>query len=258
MPSRKLKVGLFAGSTIDQFYPRTGEILKNILLSEGVDCHYATNVTDSGRLLYLAGDEKGARYLGEQMLKYYADDDYVVAADSGDVAYFRHFGSRLFHNTACQEAYDLLCHRFIHATDFLAGVLDYHPAAVPFAHKVAVMDHCRTLRDYGRTILGGKHSGVSEGLQDEPRQLLRMIPGLALVEMKQREACCGQADFFPQRFTPIAAELARRTVQDALDMGVEYLVSTESSCILHLDAYCVQHRLPLKCRHVIDVLGRIN
>lgn len=256
MQPRKLKVGLFVGGTIDQFCPQTGEKLKKLLLSEGIACHYATDVTDSGRLLYFAGDENSARSLSKQMLKYYADDDYVVAADSSDVAYFRHFASRLFRDAAQMEAYESLCRRFVHITDFLVGVLDYRPAVVPFVHKVAVMDHCTTLRDYGRTILGSKDSSVREGLQDEPRQLLKAIPSLTLAEMEQREVCCGQADFFPNRFTPVAVELAHLKVQHALDAGAEYLVSTESSCILRLGAYCAKHGIPLKCKHIIDVLGR--
>lgn len=57
------------GGNIDQFCPRVGEKMKKPLSAAGVVCHYVSEVTGSGHLLYLAEDRAGGRCSGEQMLK---------------------------------------------------------------------------------------------------------------------------------------------------------------------------------------------
>ena len=49
--------------------------------------------------------------------------------------------------------------------------------------------------------------------------------------------------------------MAEQKVHHALDTGAEYIVSTDSSCLLHQSGYISKHKLPLKVAHIVDVLA---
>jgi L-lactate dehydrogenase complex protein LldE len=49
--------------------------------------------------------------------------------------------------------------------------------------------------------------------------------------------------------------MAEQKVKKALNTGAEYIVSTDSSCLMHQQAYIDKHNLPLKTIHIIDLLA---
>ena len=93
------------------------------------------------------------------------------------------------------------------------------------------------------------------GIKDEPRKLLSRVKGLTLVEMKNNEVCCGFGGTFSVKFEPISTAMAEQKVKHALETGAEYIVSTDSSCLMHQQAYIDKHHLPIKTIHIIDVLA---
>jgi len=54
----------------------------------------------------------------------------------------------------------------------------------------------------------------------------------------------------------ISTAMVQQKVQNALDTGVEYIVSTDSSCLMHQQGYIDQHSLPMKTIHIIDLLAQ--
>jgi len=49
--------------------------------------------------------------------------------------------------------------------------------------------------------------------------------------------------------------MAEQKVQNAMATGAEYIISTDSSCLLQLQGYIDQHKLPIKTIHLVDVLA---
>jgi L-lactate dehydrogenase complex protein LldE len=85
--------------------------------------------------------------------------------------------------------------------------------------------------------------------------LLEKVKGLELVEMKDREVCCGFGGTFSVKNEPISTAMAQQKVQNALDTGAEYIISTDASCLIHMASYIRKHKIPLKTAHIIDVLA---
>jgi L-lactate dehydrogenase complex protein LldE len=85
--------------------------------------------------------------------------------------------------------------------------------------------------------------------------LLEKVKGLELVEMNERDVCCGFGGTFSVKNEPVSTAMAQQKVQHALDTGAEYIVSTDASCLIHLDGYIRKHQLPIKTIHIIDVLA---
>jgi L-lactate dehydrogenase complex protein LldE len=73
--------------------------------------------------------------------------------------------------------------------------------------------------------------------------------------MKNNDVCCGFGGTFSVKFEPVSTAMAQQKVNNALETGAEYIVSTDSSCLMHQQAYIDKHHLPMKTIHIIDLLA---
>jgi len=124
----------------------------------------------------------------------------------------------------------------------LVNVLKAEELNARFEATVTYHDSCAALREYG--------------LMDEPRKLLSHVKGLKLVEMKNREDCCGFGGTFAIKHEAISSAMAEQKVLDALETGAEYIVSTDLSCLMQLEAYIKKHNHEIKTIHIIDLLAK--
>ena len=131
--------------------------------------------------------------------------------------------------------------RSFEITEFLLNIAKYDDFGASLAGKATYHDACGALRE----------CGIKAG----PRQLLSKVKGLELVEMKECETCCGFGGTFSVKFEPISVGMAQTKVQSALDTGAKYLLSTDVSCLMHIDGYIRKNNIDLKTMHVVDVLA---
>ncbi|MBI3883072.1 MAG: (Fe-S)-binding protein, partial [Sphingobacteriales bacterium] len=107
--------------------------------------------------------------------------------------------------------------------------------------KATYHDSCAALRE----------CKIKEG----PRKLLGHVKGLELVEMNDVETCCGFGGTFAVKFDTISIGMADQKVTNALATNAEYIISTDLSCLMHIDGYIKGKNLPLKTMHLADVLA---
>ena len=92
-------------------------------------------------------------------------------------------------------------------------------------------------------------------IKEAPRKLLNKVKGLELVEMNETETCCGFGGTFAVKFEGISIGMADQKVINALASGADYIISTDLSCLMHLDGYIKGKKLSLKTMHIADVLA---
>jgi len=81
----------------------------------------------------------------------------------------------------------------------------------------------------------GRHGGVYE----DPREILKKIPGVELVEMprnRRGSRCCGAGGGFKSAFNDVAVNIAAERVKEAVATGADILVTTCPFCVLNLQA----------------------
>jgi len=49
--------------------------------------------------------------------------------------------------------------------------------------------------------------------------------------------------------------MAEQKVENALATEAEYIVSTDASCLIHIQGYIDKHKLPIKTIHIVDLLA---
>jgi L-lactate dehydrogenase complex protein LldE len=131
--------------------------------------------------------------------------------------------------------------RIYEFTEFLTDVLKIENYGAVLNAKATYHDSCAALRECK--------------IKEAPRKLLSQVKGLQLTEMNDVETCCGFGGSFAVKFEPISIGMADQKVKNATDTGAEIIISTDLSCLMHIDGYIKGKNLPLKTMHIADVLA---
>lgn len=234
-------VDVFIPCFIDQLYPETGYNMVKVLEKSGVDVRYNKNQTCCGQIAFNSGFWDHARSMGEKFIRDFIDCQYVVAPSASCVGMVRNYYDEMFYNSSLHNEYRLLKKNIFELSDFLFNVIKIRDIGATFNHVITYHDSCAALREYK--------------LKDEPRQLLSFVRGIKLVEMEETNTCCGFGGTFSVKNEEISVAMTAHKVNLALKTGAEYIVSTDSSCLMHMDAYIKKQKLPIKTIHLVDILA---
>ena len=86
-------------------------------------------------------------------------------------------------------------------------------------------------------------------------RLLRNVEGLQMIEMADTETCCGFGGTFSTKFEAISSGMAEQKIENALATQADYIISTDSSCLMQLEGYIKRNKKPIKTLHIADVLA---
>ena len=184
---------------------------------------------------------KDAKQVATKFLKDFEGTDYIVAPSASCVGFVRNYYNTLFENSSLHNNVKDISKRIFEFTEFLTDVLKIDNYGAVLNAKATYHDSCAALRE----------CKIKEG----PRKLLAKVKGLELIEMAENETCCGFGGSFAVKFEAISIAMADQKVNHALDTGAEYIISTDLSCLMHLDGYIRKKELPIKTMHIADVLA---
>ncbi|MDQ2863529.1 MAG: (Fe-S)-binding protein [Bacteroidota bacterium] len=236
-----MKVQLFIPCFVDQLYPQTAFNMVKVLDKACCDVEYNTNQTCCGQPAYNAGFWDDAKKVAEKFIKDFDGTDYIVAPSASCVGFVRNYYHTLFENSSLHNKVRDLSKRIFEFTEFLTDVIKIDNYGAVLNAKATYHDSCAGLRE----------CKIKEG----PRKLLDKVRGLELIEMDDTSTCCGFGGSFAVKFESISAAMADQKVHHALDTGAKYIISTDLSCLMHLQGYIDKKELPLKTMHIADVLA---
>ncbi len=236
-----MKVQLFIPCFVDQLYPQTAFNMIKVLEKTGCEVDYNTNQTCCGQPAFNAGFWDEARTVCSKFLKDFDNADYIVAPSASCVGFIRNYYEKIFENAAQYNQVKDICKRIYEFSEFLTDVLKVENVGAVLNIKATYHDSCAALRE----------CKIKEG----PRKLLSNVVGLELVEMNDVETCCGFGGTFAVKFDGISIGMADQKVTHALATKAEYIISTDLSCLMHLDGYIKGKNFTLKTMHLADVLA---
>jgi L-lactate dehydrogenase complex protein LldE len=236
-----MKVQLFIPCFVDQLYPQTAFNMIKVLEKACCEVVYNTNQTCCGQPAFNAGFWDDARAVCRKFLKDFDGADYIVAPSASCVGFVRNYYTKLFENSAQHNQVKDLGNRIYEFTEFLTDVLHIENYGAVLNAKATYHDSCAALRECK--------------IKEAPRKLLSFVKGLQLVEMKEVETCCGFGGSFAVKFDAISIGMADQKTINATATGAELIISTDLSCLMHIDGYIKGKKLPLKTMHIADVLA---
>jgi L-lactate dehydrogenase complex protein LldE len=212
-----------------------------VLEKAGCTVQYNDEQTCCGQPAFNAGFREDAKEVCIKFLKDFAGAEYIVAPSASCTGFVRNYYSELFVDSSYNKEVKKISKRIYEFSDFLVNVLKIENFNARLNGKATYHDSCAALRECK--------------IKTEPRKLLSNVQGLELVEMDDVETCCGFGGSFAVKFESISIAMADQKVNHALKTGADILISTDLSCLMHLDGYIRKKNLPLKTMHIADVLS---
>lgn len=234
-------VQLFIPCFIDQLYPETAFNMIKVLEQAGCNVSYNPDQTCCGQPAFNAGFRDEAREVCVKFLHDFAGTEDIVSPSASCTGFVRNYYPELFKNATGSAQVKKTGQRIFELSDFLVNQLKITRFPAVLQGKATYHDSCAGLRECH--------------IKKEPRQLLSQVEGLELIEMNDVETCCGFGGTFAVKFAPISMAMAEQKVRHALDTGAEYIISTDLSCLMHIDGHIRHQHLPIKTMHLADVLA---
>lgn len=236
-----MKVQLFIPCFVDQVYPQTGFNMVKVLEKAGCTVTYNPSQTCCGQPAFNAGFWDDAREVCGKFLNDFSTDSYTVAPSASCVGFVRNYYGKLFENSALLPKAKAIGNKIFELSEFLVNVLKITDFNASLDGRATYHDSCAGLRECK--------------IKNEPRQLLSKVKGLELTELQDVETCCGFGGTFAVKFEPISIGMAEQKVENALATEAKYLISTDLSCLMHLQGYIDNKGYSLQTLHLADVLA---
>jgi L-lactate dehydrogenase complex protein LldE len=212
-----------------------------VLEKTGCTVSYNTRQTCCGQPAFNAGFWDEARAVCIKFVHDFKGADFIVAPSASCVGFVRNYFSKLLNNSSVHNEVKDLEKKVYEFSEFMVKVLQVYDVGAELKGKATYHDSCAGLRECH--------------IKEEPRKLLQKVKGLELAEMNDVETCCGFGGTFAVKFEPISMGMAEQKIENALATGADYLISTDLSCLMHLDGYIKNKAYKIQTMHLADVLA---
>jgi glycolate oxidase iron-sulfur subunit len=226
---RKGRAGFMQGCVQRAFFGDVNAATVRVLAAEGWEVHSPRRPRCCGELMMHTGVEPDAQALARETIAAYEDFDVVAVNVAGCGSSMKEYDHLLADDPEWADR----------AKAFVAKVRDVHellaeaePQATrhPLPMTVAYHDAC--------------HLAHAQGVRTQPRELLRGIPGLELVEPPEWEVCCGSAGIYNLVKPEPAAELGKRKAANLAATGAEAIAAANPGCSIQITAH-LERPIPL-------------
>ena len=240
---RRARVAFFAGCVAQVSFARLNEATIRVLTANGCEVVVPSGQLCCGALPAHAGMRDVARDLARRNLAVFLKDgfDAVLTNAAGCGSTLKEYAN-LFSPGEPEHAQALAFgEKMRDVTEFL-GALGLSAPLKNLPLRVTYQDSCHLL--HGQKI------------REAPRQLLRAIPGIELVELPYGEICCGSAGVYNVTQTKASLELLAEKMQHAAKTKAQTIATANPGCLLQLRAGAEIHKTGQEVLHIVELLDR--
>jgi glycolate oxidase iron-sulfur subunit len=239
----RFRVGFIEGCIMPQLFGDTNAATVRVLAINGCVVYSPPKQSCCGALQMHTGDRETARDLARRNVDAFGplELDAIIINAAGCGSTLKEYGQLLSDDPAYADRARGFARKVKDVSEFLAGI-DLVPPTRSVDVKVTYQDAC--------------HLVHGQGIRQQPRKLLRQIPGLELVEMGDSDVCCGSAGIYNLTHFDISVELLEQKMDSVLSTGASTVVAPNPGCTMQL-AYGARRRgVDLQFVHVVDLLDR--
>jgi L-lactate dehydrogenase complex protein LldE len=243
-----MRLGLFIPCYIDAFFPEVGIATLELLERLGHEVVYPRDQTCCGQPMANSGFNAECVDTEALFVRNFSGFDYIVAPSGSCVHHVRDNFDAIEQTAEVREVRA----RTYELVEFLHDVLK--PEGFPWArfpHRVGLHNSCGTLR----RLRHAKPSELHEPFFSKPLDLLSKVKGIEFVTPARPDECCGFGGTFSVFEEVVSTKMGYDKVADHARAGAEYVVSADSSCLMHQQGCAERIGVPLKFIHIAQILN---
>lgn len=239
---KRYTVALLSGCVMPALFGATNQATVTVLRHNGCDVLVPKEQVCCGALLLHNGDKAAALTLARRNLDVFSaiEADAVIINAAGCGAMMKEYGALCKDDPTYREKAEHLATQAKDVAEFLVSI----PLKIPTKEMkttVTYHDAC--------------HLAHGQGVREQPRALLRAIPGMRLLELPESDWCCGSAGTYNLTEPAMAQRLLDRKMENIQAVGAELVVTGNPGCLMQIRAGLQQRGLPIKVVHTVDLLA---
>jgi len=239
----RYRVGFIEGCIMPQLFGDTNAATVRVLAMNGCVVYSPPKQGCCGALQMHTGDRPTAQDLARRNIEAFEGLglDAIIINAAGCGSTLKEYAHLLSDDPRYAERARAFQNLVKDVSEFLASI-DLVPPTQPVPMRVTYQDAC--------------HLVHGQGIRQQPRKLLRQIPGLELVEMNFSDVCCGSAGIYNLTHYDLSMRVLEEKMDNVLATGATAVVAPNPGCTMQL-AYGARRRgVQLELLHVVDLLDR--
>lgn len=236
------RVALLAGCAQQVLAPDINSAAIRVLSRNGIEVVVPPNQSCCGALGWHSGHAPSAIQLAERLIRSIPDDVDCLITTAAGCGSAIHEYPLLFAGRPGIESASRLSKKSHDISVYLdqLSLEDIPPLKAPV--RVAYHDAC--------------HLAHAQGVRMPPRNLLRKVPGLELIEIADSDTCCGSAGTYNIQQPEIARKLGRRKAASIADSGATIVASGNIGCLVQIEQHLSANITPVTVLHTVQILDR--
>ncbi len=239
----RLRAAFFEGCVMPEIFGPVHDATLRVLEKNDVSVCLPSRQACCGALHLHDGEMAGALDLARRNIDAFENDgaDYIVVNAAGCGAMLKEYGQLLKDDPVYAGRARAFSARVKDIAEFL-DTFGINRDMTPLKLKVTYDDPCHLLH--------------GQGIRQAPRNLLRSIPGLELVELQDADRCCGSAGIYNLTHPDMAARILEEKIANILKTGAEVVATGNPGCMLQIGAALRERGLSVEVVHPIELLDR--
>jgi glycolate oxidase iron-sulfur subunit len=230
-------VALLSGCVQDRWFRPVNRATIRVLARNGWRVVVPRSQGCCGALAAHYGHLDTARRLAERNLRAFGDADVVIVNAAGCGAHLKDVGELL--DTDEARAFSA---KVRDVMEFLAEQGVEAPASSAGGDRIAYHDACHALR--------------AQKIREQPRALLRAVPGVEVVDVPNGDVCCGAAGLYNVLQPELSSELRRRKAEAIASLDASVVASANPGCTMQLAAGLRELGSGAEVVHPVELLDR--
>jgi glycolate oxidase iron-sulfur subunit len=245
---RRARVALFAGCVAQVTFSELNRATIRVLQANGCDVVVPAGQVCCGALPNHAGVRDVARELARANFAAFPVDEFdaIITNAAGCGSTLKEYTHLFAGDDAAHAAAAKFSGKMRDVTEFLAELgltAALRPLPLrPVPLRVTYQDSC--------------HLAHGQKIREAPRQLIRAVPGVELVEMPLADQCCGSAGVYNVTETEASLELLAKKMDCVKQVDAQIIVTANPGCILQLRAGAAIHGTDQEVLHVVELLDQ--
>jgi glycolate oxidase iron-sulfur subunit len=241
MGVRRARVALLTGCAQQVLEPDINSATIAVLAQQGVEVIVPPGQGCCGGLAWHTGDLKAAQAFARNNLAAFPSDVDAIVTNAAGCGSAIHEYHLMLRGTPEEGKAEAFRKRVSDVGLFLARLgLRSRPRDSGRAQRVAYHDAC--------------HLSNAQDVRDEPRSLLRSIPGLELIEIENGHLCCGSAGTYNLDQPEIAGDLGDQKARAIVATGAETVASGNIGCLTQIRSHLANLGSGIRVRHTMQIL----
>ncbi|MFO1484849.1 MAG: heterodisulfide reductase-related iron-sulfur binding cluster [Verrucomicrobiaceae bacterium] len=236
---KRARVALLLGCAQQVLDPDINTATIEVLTRNGVEVVIPRSQGCCGGLAWHTGDLDAARSFARRNLDAFPDDVDAILTNAAGCGSAMHEYHLVLRGTPDEARAESFRHRVMDVSVFLAKLGLREPLRETKL-KAAYHDAC--------------HLSNAQNVRKQPRDLLKAIPGLQLLEITDAHLCCGSAGSYNMDQPEIAASLGEEKARNIITTGAQVVVTGNIGCMTQVKLHLKKLGSPIQVKHMMQVL----